>query len=101
MDLPRGHILKQNEQGEYYVINSDKIVMIEPAIISIGYGGKWILACISNVAIDSDKKRMVFINLENGGTSDTINRENWENFRNIYPGLSEIDMQQLRDETCP
>lgn len=101
MDLPRGHNLKQNEQGEYYVINDDKVVMIEPSIISIGYNKKWILACISNISIDSENKRMVFINLETGGMSDTINRENWENFKEVYQGLSDVAMQPLRDESCP
>ena len=102
MDLPRGHVLKQNDRGEYYVENSGKITMIEPSIISIGYNKKWILACIRNTAIDSDEKRMVFINLQNGGgTTDTINRDNWKRFEGIYPDLTEITLKPLQDETCP
>ena len=101
MDLPRGHVLKQNDQGEYYVINSNKVTMIEPSILSIGHNNKWILACISNVSIDTDPKRMVFINLENGGTTDSINRENWENFKGIYPALAGIGLEPLQDEACP
>lgn len=101
MDLPKGHVLKQNEMGEYYVINANKITMIEPSVISIGYSKKWILACIRNISIDSDEKRMVFINLRNGGTTDTINLDNWDNFRNIYPELTEITLKPLQDESCP
>ena len=35
MELPMGHILKQNDKGEHYVMNSEEVVMIEPSIISI------------------------------------------------------------------
>lgn len=102
MDLPGGHVLKQNQQGEYYVVNAEKITMIEPSVIRIGHDKQWILACIRHVAIDSDERRMVFINQKNGGTVDTINRDNWENFRtNIYPELNDISLQTLQDEPCP
>ncbi len=100
-DLPHGHQLLQNEKGDYYVINSQKITMIEPAIITMGYDRKWILACIKNRSIDSDEKRMVCVNLKNGGTVDTIRRENWENFKGIYPELTGIKLEPLLDEPCP
>ena len=101
MELPMGHILKQNDKGEYYVINSGKVVMIEPSIISIGYNKNWILTCIYNVSIDSDLKRMIFINLKNGGASDTINQKNWEGFKSIYQELETITLEKLQDDSCP
>jgi hypothetical protein len=101
MDLPGRHNLKQNDKGEYYVVNAQNITMIEPSIIAIGYSKKWILACISNVSIDSDVKRMVFINLRNKGATDTINRENWEKFREIYPEFNNITLEKLQDTDCP
>lgn len=101
MDLPGRLSLKQNDKGEYYVVNAQNITMIEPSIIAIGFSKKWVLACISNLAIDSDDKRMVFIDLRNQGATDTINRENWERFRVLFPELDNINLEKLQDTDCP
>lgn len=101
-DLPGHHQLKQNEAGEYYVINADKITMIEASILKLGFNGRWILACIKNKSIDSDLKRWVFIDIRNGGTFDTLHQENWHYYRDeAYPELKEIKLTDYSDESCP
>lgn len=101
-ELPGRHQLKQNEAGEYYVINAEKITMIEPSILKLGFNGRWILACIKNKAIDSDLKRWVFIDTKNGGTFDTIHQENWLYYRDeAYPELKEIKLTNYSEESCP
>ncbi len=101
-ELPGRHTLKQNEQGEYYIVNHDQITMIEPAIIKFGLNQKWILACIKNKSIDSDLKRWVFLNIQNGGTIDTIDQEKWTYFRDVaYPELKHIKLNNYQDEDCP
>ena len=101
-ELPGGHMLKKNSNEEYFVINKKKVVMIEPAIIKLGFNRNWILACIKNKSIDSDLKRWVFINIKNGGTFDSINQENWQYFNNeAYPELQTIKVKAYSDEACP
>lgn len=100
--LPGNHFLKQNETGDYFVVNKENILMIEPAIIQLGYSDRWILACILNESIDSDKIRWVFVDTRNGGTFDSLNADNWKYFRDeAYPALKEIDLVRYRDEVCP
>ena len=99
--LPAGHKLIQNEQGEYLVENKDGVVMIDPAILAIGHKGQWIVACVKNDSIDTDPKRYYFINLKIGGTTDTINQENWAYFQTAYDGLADVTLAPLMDETCP
>ena len=99
--LPAGHKLLQNEQGEYYVKNKDDIVMIDPAIIALGHEGQWIVACVKNDSIDTDPKRYYFINLRIGGTTDSINQENWEYFKGVYDELENIELKALTEEACP
>ncbi len=100
-DLPGNHILKQNEQGEYFVENEDEFIMIEPLILQIGSSEHWIVACIKNESIDTDLKRMVFINLKWGGTTDSINQENWLYFKEKLKGLSVVKLEPLAEEECP
>ena len=100
--LPDQHKLTKNELGEYYVINKDDITMIEASILKLGSSGRWILACIKNKSIDSDLKRWVFIDLKNGGTFDSLNKENWKYFRDeAYPDLKTIELRNLTNEDCP
>ncbi len=101
VDLPGPHSLKKNNNGEYYVENSNDIIMIEASIISLGYNDDWIVACIANLSIDSDAKRMVFINMKYMDTTDTLNKENWEYFKSVYDGLGTITLEKLQDSTCP
>lgn len=75
--------------------------MIDPEIISIGHNAHWIVACVKNQSIDTEPKRYYFIDLKNGGTTDTINQENWEYFKGVYAGLSDVKTVSLADETCP
>ena len=101
-DLPGRHTLKQNESGEYYVINSKNITMIEPSILKLGFSAKWILACIKHKSIDSDLKRWVFVDVKNGGTFDSLHQENWAYFRDeAYPDLKQIELENYSDEDCP
>jgi len=101
-DLPGRHELIKNDSGEYYVINSENITMIEPSIIKLGTGIRWILACIKNKSIDSDLKRWVFIDLKSGGTFDSLHQENWGYFRNkAFPELKKIELKKISDEKCP
>lgn len=101
-NLPGHHELKQNEQGEYYVINKDKIKMIEASILKLGYNAKRILACIKHESVDTELKRWVFIDIKTGGTFDTLNKENWLYFRDeAYPDLKEITLKNYSDEDCP
>ena len=101
-DLPGQHILKQNESGEYFVINRDGITMIEASILKLGFNAKWILACIKHKSIDSDLKRWVFVDVKNGGAFDSLNQKNWEFFREeAYPDLKHIKLNNYSDETCP
>lgn len=101
-NLPGMHELKQNEAGEYYVVNKKDITMIEASILKLGYNGEWILACIKHEAIDSDLKRWVFVDVKNGGTFDSLHQENWVYFSNeAYPELKEISLKNLSDEDCP
>ncbi len=101
-DLPGRHLLKQNEKGEYFVINHDNITMIEPSILKLGFNAKWILACIKNKSIDSDLKRWVFVDIKNGGTFDSLHQENWTYFRDeAFPDLKEITLTDYSDESCP
>jgi hypothetical protein len=100
--LPGRHELKQNDQGEYYVVNKDDITMIEASIIKMGYSAKWILACIKHVSVDTDLKRWVFVDVKTGGTFDTLNQENWTYFRDeAYPDLKEVSLKNYSDESCP
>lgn len=102
MDLPGNHVLTQNEQGEYYVINNEKVVMVEPAIIKLGFNSRWILACIKNEAIDSELIRWVFIDMRNGGTYDSLNADQWLFYRDeAYTDLQKISLTDYRDEDCP
>jgi hypothetical protein len=101
-NLPGRHVLKQNDQGEYYVVNKDNITMIEASILKMGYSAKWILACIKNVSVDTELKRWVFIDIKTGGTFDSLRQENWEYFRDeAYPDLKEITLKDYGDESCP
>lgn len=99
--LPDGHKLLQNEQGEYYIENKEGIVMVDPAIIALGHERQWIVACVKNDSIDTDPKRYYFINLKIGGTTDSINQENWDYFKTAYDGLGEVELKPLADEPCP
>lgn len=101
-NLPDRHVLKQNVQGEYYVVNKKDITMIEASILKFGFNSKWILACIKHVSVDTDLKRWVFIDIKTGGTFDTLHQENWAYFRDeAYPGLKEIKLTDFSDEDCP
>ncbi|HIF51763.1 MAG TPA: hypothetical protein EYQ42_09615 [Thiotrichaceae bacterium] len=101
-DLPGRHELKQNDKGEYYVVNKKDITMIEASILKLGYSSRWILACIKHVSVDTDLKRWVFIDIRTGGTFDTLHQENWEYFRDeAYPTLKEIKLTDYSDESCP
>ncbi len=102
MDLPQQHELKQNEAGQYYVVNKDDVTMIEASIVKLGYNARWILACIEHESIDSDLIRWVFVDTTNGGTFDSINKENWAYFRDeAYPGLKTIKLESFSDKPCP
>ena len=102
VDLPGYHKLKQNESGDYYVVNKENITMVEPAIIKLGANADWILACIKNESIDTDLIRWVFIDIRNGGTFDTLNAENWAFYRDeAYPDLKQIALEDYQDEDCP
>jgi hypothetical protein len=101
-DLPGRHTLKQNEQNEYYVVNNKGITMIEASILKMGFSGKYILACIKHVSVDTDLKRWVFVDVKTGGTFDTLNQDNWAYFRDeAYPSLKEISLKNYSDESCP
>jgi len=101
-DLPGRHVLKQNDSGEYFVINHDKITMIEASILKMGFNAKWILACIKHKSIDSDLKRWVFVDVKNGGTFDSLHQENWNYFRDeAYPDLKKIILTDYSNESCP
>lgn len=101
--LPGRHILKQNEKGEYYVVNKDNITMIEASILKMGHNARWILACIKHVSVDTDLKRWVFVDVRSsGGTFDTINQKNWVYFRDeAYPSLKEVKLKDYSEESCP
>lgn len=99
--LPQGHSLLQNELGEYYVENKKGVVMIDPAILAIGHQGHWIVACVKNDSIDTEPKRYYFINLKIGGTTDTINQENWEYFQTVYEDLGDVEIKPIVEEPCP
>ena len=101
-DLPGLHQLIKNDLGEYYVVNSENITMIEPSILKLGTDIRWILACIKNKSIDSDIKRWVFVDIVSGGTYDSINKENWEYFSNdAFPELKKIKLKSFSEEQCP
>jgi hypothetical protein len=101
-DLPGRHSLKQNDAGEYFVINQKNITMIEPSILKLGFSAKWILACIKHKSIDSDLKRWVFVDVKTGGTFDSLHQENWVYFRDeAYPELKQIKLTDYSDEACP
>tara|TARA_B100001250_G_C19738316_1_gene761869 strand:- start:86 stop:451 length:366 start_codon:yes stop_codon:yes gene_type:complete len=101
-DLPGRHELIKNDSGEYYVVNSENITMIEPSILKLGSDIRWILACIKNKSIDSDLKRWVFIDVASGGTYDSIHKQNWEYFSNeAFPELKSVKLKSLSDEGCP
>ena len=100
--LPGRHEIKQNEAGEYYVVNSDNITMIEASIIKLGSSARWILACIKHKSIDSDLKRWVFVDIKNKGTFDTLNLENWAFYSTeAYPELQDIKLKSFSEEACP
>lgn len=100
--LPGRHDLKQNEQGEYYVVNKEGITMVEASILKLGYSAKYILACIKHESVDTELKRWVFIDIKTGGTFDSLNKENWLYFRDeAYPGLKEISLKNYSEESCP
>lgn len=101
-DLPSRHVLKQNDRGEYYVVNKKNITMIEASILKLGFSSRWILACIKHVSVDTDLKRWVFIDVRSGGTYDSLHQENWAYFRDeAYPALKEIKLTDYADEDCP
>jgi hypothetical protein len=101
-DLPGSHVLKQNDQGEYYVVNKDGIKMIEASILKMGFNAKYILACIKHVSVDTDLKRWVFVDVKSGGTFDSLSQENWPYFRDeAYPDLKKITLKTFNDESCP
>ena len=101
-NLPGQHELKQNDQGEYYVVNKENITMIEASILKMGYSARRILACIKHESVDTDLKRWVFVDIKTGGTFDTLNKENWLYFRDeAYPDLKEITLKNYSDESCP
>ena len=101
-DLPGRHQLIKNDLGEYHIVNSENITMIEPLILKLGSDIRWILACIKNKSIDSDLKRWVFIDTISGGTYDSINKQNWEYFSNeAFPELKRIKLRNLSEEECP
>ncbi len=100
--LPGRHELKQNDLGEYYVVNKDGITMIEASILKMGFSGKRILACIKHVSVDTELKRWVFVDVKTGGTVDSLNKENWLYFRDeAYPDLKEIKLKNFSEESCP
>lgn len=99
--MPRGYSLLQTDAGEYYVTNKDDEIVIPAKIIKIGWNRKWLAACVENVSIDTDLKRYFYINRKIGGASDTINQENWNYFKGIYPELGNIEYQSLSEDTCP
>jgi len=102
LDLPGRHVLKQNDEGEYYVVNKKGITMIEASILKLGFNGKRILACIKHVSVDTELKRWVFVDVKTGGTVDSLNKENWIYFRDeAYPDLKEIKLKNYSDESCP
>ena len=101
-DLPGRHFMKQNESGEYFVINHEDITMIESSILKLGFNAKWILACIKNKSVDTDLKRWVFVDIKNGGTYDSLHQENWTYFRDeAFPDLKDIKLTDYSDESCP
>jgi len=101
-DLPGRHQLIKNDLGEYHIVNSENITMIEPLILKLGSDIRWILACIKNKSIDSDLKRWVFIDTVSGGTYDSIHEQNWEYFSNeAFPELKGIKLRNLSEEECP
>ena len=102
-DLPKRYVLKQNDAGKYYVVNHENVIMIEPAILKMGFSSRWILACIKHEAIDSDLIRWVFVDLKNRGTTDTLHQENWQYFRDeAYPELKDITLTTYQEnENCP
>ena len=101
-DLPGRHQLIKNDLGEYYIVNSENITMIEPSILKLGSNIRWILACIKNKSIDSDLKRWVFVDIVSGGTYDSIHKQNWEYFSNeAFPELKRIKLKTLNEEKCP
>jgi len=101
-DLPGRHTLKQNDKGEYYVVNKDDITMIEASILKMGFSAKWILACIKHVSVDTDLKRWVFVDVKTGGTFDSLHQDNWAYFRDeAYPSLKEITLKDYSEESCP
>ena len=101
-NLPGRHELKQNEQGEYYIVNKEGVTMIEASIIKYGYSAKRILACIKHESVDTELKRWVFIDIKTGGTIDSLNKENWLYFRDeAYPDLKDIRLKNFVDEACP
>ncbi len=102
VSLPGQHTVKQNENGDYYVVNKDNVTMIEPAIIKLGFSSRWILACIKNEAIDSELVRWVFVDMRNGGTYDSLNTEQWSFYRDeAYTDLQQIKLTDFRDDACP
>ena len=101
-ELPGQHELKQNDQGEYYVVNKKNITMIEASILKMGFSSRWILACIKHVSVDTDLKRWVFVDIRSGGTFDSLHQENWTYFRDeAYPTLKDIKLTNYSDEDCP
>ena len=101
-DLPGRHQLLKNDLGEYYIVNSDNLTMIESSILKLGWDIRWILACIKNKSIDSDLKRWVFIDILTGGAYDSIHKHNWDYFSNeAFPELKKIKLESLSEEKCP
>ena len=98
---PRGYSLLRDENGFYSMQNKDGETVIPAQIIKIGWNKKWIAACVENESIDTDLKRYFYINRRLGGASDTINQENWNYFKEVYPGLLDIEYQQLSEQECP
>ena len=101
-DLPGRHQLIKNELGEYYVVNSENITMIEPSILKLGTDIRWILACIKNKSIVSDLKRWVFVDIKSRGAYDSIDKKKWIYFSDeAFPELKDIKLENLSDEKCP
>ena len=101
-DLPGRHQLIKNDLGEYHIVNSENITMIEPSILKLGTDIRWILACIKNKSIDSDLKRWVFVDIKSRGAYDSIDKKKWIYFSDeAFPELKDIKLENLSDEECP
>ena len=99
-ELPNKHQLLKDENGEYYIKNKYGVSIVEPSIQEIGYNKKWIITCAKNGVYGATTKRIVFMKAFQGGSIDTINKENWEYFLNEFPELKEVKMIPIGNEKC-